>query len=330
MPFEPPLPPAEDAVGLCLAGRVSAEVALARLLLGGRTAAGIGLELDARRPAPPGLRWMAMRRLLDTHAAALDRLAAEIAETGGDHSALGQDAAGGIAAVGAFFDRAVAHSPEAGVALYSLGDPAILAAATAEVVRWLGGAGLLRPGADVLDLGCGFGRVAAALPPRCRSVLGLDVSAGMVAEARRRHADLPNARFETTPGRDLSALPAGAFDLVLAVDSFPYLVQAGVAEAHVAGAARALRPGGALAALNLSYRGDPDRDRADAARWAGAHGLALEVAGATPFVLWDGGPSCSGVLRDRTAGRNPSSGAGSPGQRHQGMARAAAAPQSEG
>jgi SAM-dependent methyltransferase len=290
MPFESPVPPAaEDAMGLCLAGRISAEVALARLLLGGKTAAGIRRELDARRPEPPGPRWDAMRRLLDGHAAALDRLAAEIAETGGDHSALGRDAAGGVAAVAAFFDRAVAHSPEAGVALYSLGDPAILAAATAELVRWLEGAGLLRPGADVLDLGCGFGRVAAALAPRCRSVLGLDVSAGMVAEARRRHAGrLPNVRFETTPGRDLAALPARAFDLVLAVDSFPYLVQAGVAEAHVAGAARALRPGGALAAVNLSYRRDPDGDRADAARWAGAHGLALEVAGAAPFALWDG------------------------------------------
>ncbi len=274
-------------MGQCLAGRVSAEVALARLLLGGKTAAGIGLELDARRPEPPGPRWEAMRRLLDGHAAALDRLAAEVAETGGDHSALGRDdGAGGVARIAAFFDRAVAHSPEAGVALYSLGDPAILAAATAEAVRWLDGAGLLPPGADVLDLGCGFGRVAAALSPRCRSVLGLDVSAGMVAEARRRHAGLPNARFEATPGQDLSALPAGAFDLVLAVDSFPYLVQAGVAEAHVAGAARALRPGGALAALNLSYRGDPGRDRADAARWAEAHGMALEVAGATPFALW--------------------------------------------
>lgn len=292
MPFEPSPPPspppAEDAIGLCLAGHISAEVALARLLLGGKTAAGIGAELDARRPEPPGPRWGALRRLLGGNAAALDRLAAEIARTGADHSALGRDPAEGIARIAAFFDRAVAHSPEAGVALYSLGDPAILAAATAEVVQWLERAGLLRPGADVLDLGCGFGRVAAALAPRCRSVLGLDVSAGMVAEARRRHADLANARFETTPGRDLSALPAGSFDLVLAVDSFPYLVQAGVAEAHVAGAARALRPGGALAVLNLSYRGDPDRDRADAARWAEANGLALEVAGATPFALWDG------------------------------------------
>ena len=47
------------------------------MLLGGRTAAGIRRELDARRPDPPNPRWKAMRRLLDGHAAALDRLAAE-------------------------------------------------------------------------------------------------------------------------------------------------------------------------------------------------------------------------------------------------------------
>ena len=76
-------------------------------------------------------------------------------------------------------------SPEASVALYSLGDPAILAAATEEIVAWLVAERLLPADADVLDLGCGIGRVGG-VAPRCRSVLGLDVSAGMVAEATRR------------------------------------------------------------------------------------------------------------------------------------------------
>ena len=195
-----------------------------------------------------------------------------------------------MARIAAFFDRAVAHSPEASVALYSLGDPVILAAATDEIVAWLEAQGLLRPGMDVLDLGCGFGRAAAVLAPRCRSVLGLDVSPGMVAEARRRHAALANVRFAPTSGQSLAALPDAAFDLVLAIDSFPYIVQTGAATAdlHAAGAARILRPGGALCILNLSYRDDPVQDRADAARWAGAHGFTLAVADLAPFRLWDG------------------------------------------
>ncbi len=283
----------EDAIGLCLYGAISPEVAVARLLLGGEAAAGIAALVAARRPEPPTPRWTALARLVEGRAGPLDRLAAEIAEVGSDHVGFGE---GGIARVAAFFDRQAARTPEAGVALYSLGDPQILAAATAEIVDWLDAEGLLGPrpgmapeGPDVLDLGCGIGRMAAALAPRCRSILGLDVSPGMVAEARRR-ARHENLRFEVTAGQDLAGVAEGAFDLVLAVDSFPYIVQVGddVAERHVAGAARALRARGALAVLNLSYRQDPAADRTDAAGWAARHGFTLERAGERPFALWDG------------------------------------------
>ena len=88
---------------------------------------------------------------------------------------------------------------------------------------------------------------------------------------------------------------------MLAVDSFPYLVQAGVsvAERHVAEAARILRPGGTLAVLNLSYRG-LEADRADAARWAVTYGFRLDRDGETPFTLWDGAVF---LFRRRAPGR---------------------------
>lgn len=271
----------------CLAARISPEVAVARMLLAGVATEGIVAALARHRPGAEDARWTAMAQLVDGRDAALDRLAAEVAATGADHDASGED---GLARIAAFFDRAVAHSPEASVALYSLGDPAILAQATTEIVAWLHASRLLHAEADLLDLGCGIGRIAAALAPVCRTVLGLDVSAGMVAEARRRNAALPNVRFNQTAGRDLDALPGGAFDLVLAVDSFPYMVQAGpdVVGRHVSGAARVLCPGGALAVLNFSYRGDRAADRADAAALAAAHGFALEQDGTAPFGVWDG------------------------------------------
>ena len=267
-----------DTVAECLAGAISAPVALAHLLLGGMDAAAIRAKVAAARPAEPNPAWQTLADLLEGRAAMLDRLAAAVRTGGSDHTALGDTA--GIAA---FFNRAVAQSPEAGVALYSLGDPAILQAATAEIVAWLDAAGLVSPDHAVLDLGCGIGRIAAALAPRCASVLGVDVSAGMVAEARRRHAGLPNLRFIVGNGTDV---PPGPFDLVLLVDSMPYIVGAGLAAEIVGGCAAALRPGGVLVVLNLSYGRAPEADEADASAWAAAHGWTLSVE--QPFTIWNG------------------------------------------
>ena len=280
---------ATEALSLYLAGRISPEVALARLVLAAFPPEAIEARLSA---LPAGdVRADALARLHRARRGALDEVRAMLAEARLDHDPDEGCAEAVVARVAASYDRAVAVAPEASVAAYSLNDPAVLAAATGEVVEWLAREGLVGPDRDVLDLGCGIGRVSAALAPRCRSVLGLDVSPKMVAEARRRHGGgRPDLRFDTTPGTDLAALGAASFDLVLAVDSFPYVVQAGgaAADRHVADAARALRPGGALAILNLSYRGDAGADRADAARWAAAGGWTLAVDGAAPFALWDG------------------------------------------
>jgi SAM-dependent methyltransferase len=267
------------AIEDCTAGRISPEVAVARLVLAGMSAAGIVAALEGI--AGPAVD--AMRALVAARMGAVDALAAEVRETAQDH-----DASAGIARIASFFDRAVQHSPEASVALYSLGDPAILAAATEEIVVWLSAHRLLPQDADVLDLGCGIGRIAAALAGRCRHVLAVDVSAGMVAEAARRLAAVPNVLVRATGGEDLDWLEAGAFDLVVAVDSFPYIVQAGLGQRHVQGAARALRPGGHLCLLNLSYRDDLAADRADTAAWATASGMQVIVNGVRPFRLWDG------------------------------------------
>lgn len=275
----------------CVAGQISPQVAVARMLLAGLDAAGIRRALDeALDTAGPHPAVNAMQELVEGRTATLDALAAEVTATCAAHDASGPTPAEGIARIAGFFDHAVRHSPEASVALFSLGDPSILAAATAEILDWLDAEGLLPLDADVLDVGCGIGRVAAALAPRCRSVLGLDVSAGMVDEARRRLACWNNVQVRLTGGEHLDAVDPGTFDLVLAIDSFPYIVQTGPETAlrHVLGAARALRPGGALCILNLSVRCDMALDRADAAGWAAASGMRLVRDGGRPLQLWDG------------------------------------------
>ncbi len=188
------------------------------------------------------------------------------------------------------FDRLVTAQPEASVALYSLGSPELLAAATDEIVARLADWALIPPNARVLDLGCGIGRFLQALAPRVAHITGLDLSARMVAEAKRRCAGLVNVTVRQSSGRDLVGVASESLDLVLAADVFPYLVEAGgsLAGIHVAEAARVLRPGGALLILNFSYRGDLAADCAALVALAAVSGLRPERVGTRDFALWDG------------------------------------------
>lgn len=274
----------------CARGELPANVALMHLLIGAGTPADAEQALaEALARAGDGAAEARLARVRDLWRAnpGAWALVRDVID-GVDHGAPGGP--GAVSAIGAAFDRVAALAPEAGAALYALGDPALLEAATAEIVAWLRARQLVGPATRVLDIGCGIGRVEAALAPEVADITGTDVSGRMVEEAASRLAGLANVRVVQVTGRDLAGFADNAFDLVLAVDSFPYLVQAGpsLAEAHIREAARVLAPGGSLVILNYSYRGDPAADRADLAIGAAAHGLDLAVAGERPFALWDG------------------------------------------
>lgn len=142
----------------------------------------------------------------------------------------------------------------------------------------------------MVDLGCGIGRVALALADDAADVTGVDVSAGMIAAARARAGERPTLRFVQGDGRGLAMLPDASADLILAVDSWPFLVPAGPAavDAMVSEIARVLTPGGDFLLFNWSYRGDPARDEAEARTLADRHGLEVVRAGERPFAIWDG------------------------------------------
>jgi SAM-dependent methyltransferase len=195
-----------------------------------------------------------------------------------------------VAAIREQFDTAVGVAPEASVALYSLGSADILDRATTEIVTRLAQWGFLRPDANVLDIGCGIGRIERTSAPRVDTITAIDISTGMIEEARRRCRDLANVAFQQCGGRDLAGLRDRSFDLVLAADSFPYLFAADpeIVARHLRDAARVLRPGGAVVILNFSYRGDEEADRHDIGRLAGVNGFTIRRAGTRDFTLWDG------------------------------------------
>ena len=189
-----------------------------------------------------------------------------------------------------FFDRAVTLNEEASVAAYSLGDPALLDAYTAEIVDLLEEWQVLGPDRDALEIGCGIGRIQAALAPRVRESHGIDISEKMIAAARRRCAGLPNVQLTRCSGQDLDGFGDSSLDLVLAADSFPYIYQGGrgLVTTHFEEIHRVLRPGGDFVLLNYSYRASRDADRRDVQRLCRKFGLELPVPGSEPFRLWDG------------------------------------------
>ncbi|XYI00739.1 GNAT family N-acetyltransferase [Sorangium sp. So ce1128] len=287
----------DGAVEAVMSGDVSPEVGLVRLLGAAGDLAAAERAIEAARAAAgqgggdgkgePAARLEALRRCLSERRAAC----ATVAEILGAH----RDAGGGAGAdaparTARLFDELCARSEEASVAAYSLGDPELLERATREVVELLERWGLLGEDRAILQIGCGIGRFEAALAPRVREAWGLDVAPRMVEAARRRCAGLPNVVLAVSSGVDLGDVPPARFELVYAVDSFPYLVAAGeaVVDRHVAEARRVLRPGGELVILNYSYRGDLARDAADVARLAARHGFDVLASGERPFSLWDG------------------------------------------
>lgn len=186
------------------------------------------------------------------------------------------------------FDAAAAISPAASVQLSSLGNEEKLSAATAEIVAWLERRGFTGTDRDILDIGCGIGRFEQALSALSHRIVGIDISVAMISIARRRCAGLGNVEFRPTRGFDLADFRDASLDRVLAVDSFPYLVLAGLAERHFMEIARVLKRPGIAVLLNYSYRGQPALDRADVRNFANANGMQVLVDGEKPFRHWDG------------------------------------------
>lgn len=271
-----------------LAGEASGEITLMHFALGLDDAGLLGSLLATLAGAAPERRELAeLLRLAKTN---MEHLAQVTALAKDGLVNIPSDDGDAVTAIREQFDSAVAVAPEASVALYSLGSADILDRATSEIVGRLSEWGLLRSDGTVLDIGCGIGRIERALAPLVGAITGIDISSGMIEEARRRCGDLDNVAFEQCGGRDFAGFRDRSFDLVMAVDSFPYLFAADpeIVARHLRDAARVLRPGGTVVILNFSYRGDAEADRREIQRLAAANGFSVRRAGTQDFSLWDG------------------------------------------
>ena len=129
---------------------------------------------------------------------------------------------------------------------------------------------------QMLDLGCGTGLAAGELLPFGRTLIGVDLSSGMLAEAAKRggYTELVKseaiAYLETTPNR---------FDLIFAADSLIYFGELGLLMRAVA---EAMVQGG-LFALSIEVAAREGFTLQPSGRFA--HSLDYLKAMATDFVI---------------------------------------------
>lgn len=111
----------------------------------------------------------------------------------------------------------------------------------------------VHPDDDIMEIGCGVGRVGAVLAGRCRSWTGADVSANMLSHTRRRLASHSNVRTVEISGYDLAAVASESLDLVYCTVVFMH-VSEWERFGYIEEARRVLRPGGRLYVDNVSLR----------------------------------------------------------------------------
>ncbi len=133
---------------------------------------------------------------------------------------------------------------------------------------------LLPPTAVVGDLGCGSGRIAAALAPFVSAVVAVDASTEMLSVARERLAGFPNVHLHEG---SLEALPieTGTLDLALVVHVLHHVPEPALALAE---AARVLKPGGRLVVADVLPHARHEYRRTMGHIWLGFDRTTIEDA----------------------------------------------------
>jgi protein-L-isoaspartate O-methyltransferase len=114
----------------------------------------------------------------------------------------------------------------------------------------------LAPGARVLEIGPGTGQATVPLASRGLAVTAVEPGAALAAVARRRLADLPNARVVTSTFEAWEP-DGGPFDAVLACNSLHWVDPA----LRYRRPAELIRDGGHMIVISTQWAAAPDAER---------------------------------------------------------------------
>ena len=111
----------------------------------------------------------------------------------------------------------------------------------------------LHEGSSILDAPCGYGRMSLALARRGATVVGIDFSADLIAEAERRRGDMAAERLRYRRADLRAPLPESGFDAALNIFSSLGYGSERDDIAILSGLCAAVRPGGHVF-LETSHR----------------------------------------------------------------------------
>lgn len=136
-----------------------------------------------------------------------------------------------------------------------------------------------------LEIGCGPGRLIRHLSPYFGEIHGVDVSDEMIALARQKLGDVPNAHFHVTSGSSLSMFPDESFDFVYSYAVFQHIPSRDVVYEYLREIRRVMRPEGIAW---LQFNGLPRSQESEYNTWAGARfssGELLEFTQSQDFQV---------------------------------------------
>ena len=113
---------------------------------------------------------------------------------------------------------------------------------------------------EVVEIGCGVGRLTRVIAERAKSVRALDVSAEMLAIARRENEQQTNVDWIEGDGTSLAGIDSDSADLVISHVVFQHIPDPAITLGYVREIGRVLRTGG-RAGIQVS-------NNPEAHRWA--------------------------------------------------------------
>ncbi len=136
-----------------------------------------------------------------------------------------------------FVDNRLDYRNPDEAAFWSGGESALL-----EILASVGVA--VSPDDDLLEIGCGVGRMTRPLARRASAVLALDVSSEMLARARQLNPGLDNVEWLLGDGMTLGPVENRSIDGCVSLVVFQHLPDPALTLGYVREIGRVLRPGG--------------------------------------------------------------------------------------